>query len=441
MPHPHVRIPHPVFDVAVPEWFRYVGQMPPGVIFFLVPVLLTLIIPKRYARHWLLATSIAMIWLTWGNGFVLATVSAVILAWGLCRLAAWGGGKGGRSAVFARAVGWIVANGVFFSLFGLPTNKLMINATVLDVTLLCGPAFMLVRVLHMISDLSAGRSLGAITPGRVALFLLYHPSFRLGPVTNFAAMSAQFDNCGRPACRDDFWRGWMRIGIGMTYFVIIEEVFDEWLVEHYREKTFFYITKFFNHAKELSPLNVHVAMISMVFRFVLGFAGYIHLAVGMSLLIGIRLPENFAWPCLATSVQSFWRQWHITMGQWLRDYIYIPLGGKRHRILGLYAVFIYCLMWHAPALNMLVFALLHATALVIEDFWRRSTRRMIDLGGVAGRCTSLITTGRVGAFLGWLWTFYFWCITMMILLNPQHLGWPIIRRLPELPLQILGWVV
>src|SRR5258708_28110619 len=64
-------------------------------------------------------------------------------------------------------------------------------------------------------------------------------------------------------------------------------------------------------------------------RILMDFSGYSDIAIGLAKLLGIRLPENFNWPYLARSLQDFWQRWHISLSSWIRDYVYIPLGGNR----------------------------------------------------------------------------------------------------------------
>lgn len=117
------------------------------------------------------------------------------------------------------------------------------------------------------------------------------------------------------------------------------------------------------------------------------FAGYSYIAIGCAKIFGIELICNFKAPYYASSITDFWRRWHISLSSWLRDYIYIPLGGNRKGDLRKYAniliVFIICGMWHGAGMNFLVWGLLHGSYLVIDHLVRKSRR--IKLPETVGR--------------------------------------------------------
>src|SRR5205085_7586784 len=75
-----------------------------------------------------------------------------------------------------------------------------------------------------------------------------------------------------------------------------------------------------------------LTFVAIGFRILWDFSGYSDMAIGFARLFGIRLPDNFNWPYLATSITEFWHRWHISLSRWIRDYIYIPIGGSRHGV-------------------------------------------------------------------------------------------------------------
>ncbi|MDM7483041.1 MAG: MBOAT family protein [Halomonas sp.] len=106
------------------------------------------------------------------------------------------------------------------------------------------------------------------------------------------------------------------------------------------------------------------------------FAGYSAMAIGIGRMLGFQFPENFDAPYIARSIQEFWRRWHMTLGSWLRDYLYIPLGGNRGApwrvYLNLMLIMAISGLWHgADSLNFLFWGLLHGAAMVVQRFWER----------------------------------------------------------------------
>lgn len=119
-----------------------------------------------------------------------------------------------------------------------------------------------------------------------------------------------------------------------------------------------------------------LAMSSYSLQLYFDFAGYSTMAIGLGLMMGFQFPENFRDPYLATDLAAFWRRWHMTLGSWLRDYLYIPLGGNRRGPLRLALITLLVMslsgLWHgANSANFLVWGLLHGLALVWLQLWRR----------------------------------------------------------------------
>ena len=101
------------------------------------------------------------------------------------------------------------------------------------------------------------------------------------------------------------------------------------------------------------------------------FAGYSNMIIGMGLLVGIQIPENFNNPYFSTSITDFWRRWHMSLSFWIRDYIYIPLGGNKlgllRKILNILISMIICGIWHGVTFHFLIWGIYHGTLLAIES--------------------------------------------------------------------------
>ena len=121
------------------------------------------------------------------------------------------------------------------------------------------------------------------------------------------------------------------------------------------------------------------------------FSGYSDLAIGAAKMLGYRFPINFRHPYLATSLSDFWRRWHMTLSRWLRDYLYISLGGSRGGTLktsrNLIITMLLGGLWHGAAWTFVLWGLLHGLGLVVERFFRSTTRKIVD------RATVDLTSG------------------------------------------------
>jgi D-alanyl-lipoteichoic acid acyltransferase DltB (MBOAT superfamily) len=117
-----------------------------------------------------------------------------------------------------------------------------------------------------------------------------------------------------------------------------------------------------------------VALYAYTMQIYLDFSAYTDIAIGSALLFGYRLPDNFDRPYKATSIQDFWRRWHKTLGSWLRDYLYYPLGGSRGSqwatYRNLFITFVLIGLWHGAAWTFVVYGCLHASAMCIHRYVR-----------------------------------------------------------------------
>lgn len=172
--------------------------------------------------------------------------------------------------------------------------------------------------------------------------------------------------------------------IGLFKKVVIADSFAVWT------------TNGFDKATILNLFEAWATSLSYTFQLYFDFSGYCDMAIGAALLFNIKLPINFNSPYKALNIQDFWRRWHITLSRFLRDYIYIPLGGNRKGRLRTYvnlmATFIIGGIWHGAGWTFVFWGFLHGVALVIHRIWS-------ELGF------------KMNKFLAWFITFNFINIT------------------------------
>ncbi len=140
------------------------------------------------------------------------------------------------------------------------------------------------------------------------------------------------------------------------------------------------------------------------------FSGYTDIAIGAAMLLGFRFPDNFNAPYSASSIQDFWRRWHMTLSAWLRDYLYIPLGGNRHgpgrRALAVMGTMLLGGLWHGASINFVVWGGLHGILIVLHGIWRKGVAKLagwdITVSGVPAavlRILSIVLTFHLVSFL------------------------------------------
>lgn len=130
-----------------------------------------------------------------------------------------------------------------------------------------------------------------------------------------------------------------------------------------------YVTNGFDIQEKLTFIEAWITSLSYTFQLYYDFSGYTDMAIGLALLFNIKLPINFNSPYKATNIQDFWRRWHMTLSRFLRDYIYIPLGGNKSKDLTTYTnlliTFLFAGIWHGAGWTFVLWGLFHAIAMII----------------------------------------------------------------------------
>ena len=197
-----------------------------------------------------------------------------------------------------------------------------------------------------------------------ALFVTFFPQLIAGPIVHHAEMMPQF------ASRWNLVKNYKNIAMGLFIFsiglfkkVVIADTFAV------------YATVGFDTATTLSLFQAWATSLSYTFQLYFDFSGYTDMAIGAALLFNIKLPINFNSPYKALDIQDFWRRWHITLSRFLRDYIYIPLGGNRKGTFRTYnnllATFILGGIWHGAGWTFVFWGFLHGMALVVHRLWKQ----------------------------------------------------------------------
>lgn len=171
----------------------------------------------------------------------------------------------------------------------------------------------------------------------------------------------------------------------------------------------------FASSAPLSTPDAWIASIGFVIQVYCDFSGYTDIGRGSALLLGIRLPENFQLPYLAHDLADFWRRWHMSLSFWLRDYVYIPLGGSRgDRLTGwstLFITMVACGLWHGAAWHYVVFGCLQGAGLIVNREWKNLLKHVKSLGTICN------TTA--GKWCGTFFTMLFITVTYTIFRAPD----------------------
>lgn len=196
------------------------------------------------------------------------------------------------------------------------------------------------------------------------LFVTFFPQLIAGPIVHHSEMMPQFRRL-----REKFV-DWNNIAAGLFIFTIglfkklvIADGFAQWANAGYAT------------TEALGLFEAWGTSLSYSFQLYYDFSGYTDMAIGAALLFNIRLPINFNSPYKAIGIRQFWRRWHMTLTRWLRDYVYIPLGGNRggstRTSVNIVATFLLGGLWHGAAWTFVAWGLLHGIAITLQRLWQR----------------------------------------------------------------------
>ncbi|AVG43145.1 Peptidoglycan O-acetyltransferase [Achromobacter insolitus] len=191
------------------------------------------------------------------------------------------------------------------------------------------------------------------------LFKLFFPQFVAGPITHFGRVAASYERWPRFNIRS------IKFGLAIFAFGMIKKLIGD----HFGVIA----NNGFSHQAAMSTYDAWVAMFAFTLQIYFDFSGYSDMAVGVARIFGVNLPYNFNSPYKAKSLSDFWRRWHITLSQWLRDYLYISLGGNRRGAVRM-AVALFVTMalgglWHGANWTFLLWGVAHGLALIAVRFF------------------------------------------------------------------------
>lgn len=194
-------------------------------------------------------------------------------------------------------------------------------------------------------------------PIDLALYISFFPQLIAGPIIRYHDISDQLSK--RIIGLDDFAVGIRRFIIGLGKKVIIANTLAV------PADQIFSIP-----ADQLTTSLAWLGIICYTLQIYFDFSGYSDMAIGLARLFGFHFLENFNYPYISKTIQEFWRRWHISLSNWFRDYLYIPLGGNRVKpwrvYFNLVAVFFLCGLWHGASWNFVIWGMLHGMFLVLE---------------------------------------------------------------------------
>jgi alginate O-acetyltransferase complex protein AlgI len=262
-----------------------------------------------------------------------------------------------------------LASSIFFSLAGLlyfkytdffiqNANRLLnTQIPLLKLALPIGISFYTFQILSYVIDVYRG---DAKVQKNVLDFLTYvclFPQLIAGPIVRYTTIEEELKS--RKHTLEGFSEGVRRFIIGLSKKVILANTLGE-LGTH------------FSNATEKTVLFYWIMTVSFMLQVYFDFSGYSDMAIGLGRIFGFKFLENFNYPFISKSVSEFWRRWHISLGTWFRDYVYIPMGGNRVPVLrwflNVFVVWFLTGFWHGAQWNFILWGLYFAVLLILEKY-------------------------------------------------------------------------
>lgn len=246
---------------------------------------------------------------------------------------------------------------IYFKYTNFIVNDVLGFNNLVNIVLPIGISFFTFQAISYLIDVYRGTVSASSSFINFGTYLTFFPQLIAGPIVRYETVNEELID--RKENVDDASRGITRFCVGLFKKVVIADTLGS-------------IVKLLSAIKVRSSLSYFLEMISATMQLYYDFSAYSDMAIGVALIFGFHFLENFNYPLIATSVKDFWRRWHISLSSFLKDYIYIPLGGSRcsnsRYIFNLFVVWFLTGFWHGADYNFILWGLYFGLVLIIEKF-------------------------------------------------------------------------
>ena len=246
---------------------------------------------------------------------------------------------------------------IYFKYTNFIVNDVIGFNNLVNIVLPIGISFFTFQAISYLIDVYRGDVKASKSFINFGTYLTFFPQLIAGPIVRYETVNGELID--RKENVDDASRGITRFCVGLFKKVVIADTLGS-------------IVKLLSAIKARSSLSYFLEMISATMQLYYDFSAYSDMAIGMALIFGFHFLENFNYPLIATSVKDFWHRWHISLSSFLKDYIYIPLGGSRcsnsRYIFNLFVVWFLTGFWHGGDYNFILWGLYFGLVLIIEKF-------------------------------------------------------------------------
>ncbi len=334
-----------------------------GIVLYSILLVLYYLVPKQWQKHLLLAADLLFAFSLGISTLVMLIILSLIVFFGVRGMA---DSTNKKSRVFALVMAVVLA------LFGIKylssfTEEITVFLGHIGIGLSSGAgikpvqavgiSFYSLRLIGYTVDVYKGQKEERDILNFL-LFTSFFPIFTAGPIEKSSRLMTEV-SCYRAFDEQKVYRGFLMTLYGVFLKLVVADRLGVLVDEVY------------NDIGSYPGALCLIVIILYSFQIYADFAGYSYIAIGLSGMLGISIMDNFHRPYLAVSVRDFWRRWHISLSQWLRDYVYIPLGGNKKGLLrkelNIMITFLISGLWHGTGLNFIVWGGLHGLYQVVED--------------------------------------------------------------------------
>ena len=339
----------------------------PFLYYFLPAVLLVYFLVPKAARNAVLLIS-SLVFYAWGEPKYVFLMIATIVLFYLCGLAI-GVSRSRKWQRFFLVLSVVISLGLlavfkyadfFVDSFNAVTG---LSLPLLRLALPIGISFYTFQSLSYVIDVYRGNVPAQKNPISFGAYVALFPQLIAGPIVRYVDVARELEN--RTTTREDITYGLRRFLVGLGKKILLADGFAL-LLQIYRQQA------------EPSVLFAWMYAIGFTLNIYFDFSGYSDMAIGLGRILGFHFIENFDYPYLSKSVTEFWRRWHISLGSWFRDYVYIPMGGNRvtrfRWVLNILTVWALTGLWHGAAWNFVVWGLMFAVLLMAEKWLPQLTK-------------------------------------------------------------------
>ncbi len=367
-------------------------------LFYFLPVFLVIYHVAGHNHKNLLALLASLFFYSWGGPtFIFIVLASMIVDFGIVRLMQNYDKQSRRKLLISASVVLNIGLLAYFkyaNFFVENVNLLLESMGVqalewIEVALPIGISFFTFQKLSYSVDVYQRRHKPLNSIVDYMLFVLLFPQLIAGPIVRYNEIADQLTNRTANYTHHMRFSGMLRFCIGLAKKLLIANTLGKQVD-----------VVFAMEAAEISTGMAWVAIVAYSFQIYFDFSGYSDMAIGIGRMMGFKFPENFNNPYISRNITEFWRRWHITLGRWMRDYLYIPLGGNRvnskaRLYFNLAVVFVISGFWHGAAWTFIIWGAWHGLFLIFDRIF------LIKFTDRIGKIPSIALTYFI-VLLGWV---------------------------------------